>query len=299
MKTRQPAALFAGVVLLLCHARALDLPPHFSNNMILQRGAPNRIWGQRTPGVNKEVWVEFLPTPDAKPVFRSDTEIKKPMWEVELPVSDGKGKNRGAARISIWEGTRKDAAASRITLDNVLIGDVWIVAIPRNEGFALQPQPLADSRAILLNSAADLDTTAPPNKLPWADPQNITNFPVLAKHLAIALRSDDPSTPLGLIVTTTEQWPGSLQLTLWESLAKSGANFLKNAARSASPELKERTRVDEEISMALKHQGKITNAAKILPYSQMDAFLRVKKYPKALEPLEWQYKGAIAPSSRK
>lgn len=294
------AALVISVALSAASLRALDLPPQFSDNMVLQRGALNRIWGHRTPDLETNVCVEFQGN-GGEPALRMDTSRKSPTWSIEFTASDLKLKNRGPATLTIWEGNKKGAAGPKVILKNVLIGDVWILAVPNRQGFAYKPpQNLGETRALWVPTAAALDSPAPSNQATWGELTDFDTFPALAHQVALAMRSADSSVPLGLIVTTTADWPASLQLAFSDSYAhdKVSSNVLKNISHAATSVVKKQKQNDELMLIAFKHAGKVTNSVEILPYADLEPYDR-KKYPDALKSIEWNYRGALFPTAKK
>lgn len=87
----------------------LKVAPIFSDNMVLQRDEPLRIWGTGTPG--REVFVSFG---EEK---RSDVPGTDSTWRVEFKKQTASGKPR---EIIVQSGTEQ------IGLKNLLIGDIWL-----------------------------------------------------------------------------------------------------------------------------------------------------------------------------
>src|ERR1041385_8256685 len=95
-------------------ARAeINLPPQFSDGMILQRGAKNRIWGGRAP--NETVWYEYYPGDGKKIVERASARGKE-MWEFSIDVADSMGRTGNDVTIVIWEGKKGVPAPNARTI---------------------------------------------------------------------------------------------------------------------------------------------------------------------------------------
>lgn len=130
MKNRiKTSLIIAGLILSSFAGAKVSLPKFFSDNMVLQRDLPIRIWGEA--GKKEQVTVTFN---GAEATVRAD---KNGRWEATLPAMVYGGPFR-------MEIKGKD---NTITYDNVLIGDVWICSGQSNMEF-------------LLNSAFDAEETA-------------------------------------------------------------------------------------------------------------------------------------------
>lgn len=92
----------------------------FQSNMVLQRDVPIRIWGWADPGA--EVVVGFL---DER---RSTTAAADRTWQVVLAARPA---NSSPAVLTVT------SAATTLTLDNLLIGDVWLLGGQSNMEFPL------------------------------------------------------------------------------------------------------------------------------------------------------------------
>ncbi|MCF0039809.1 sialate O-acetylesterase [Dyadobacter fanqingshengii] len=98
----------------------LTLAPIFSDHMVLQRSKPIRIYGKAASGSN--VNVQFL---NKALTTKADQSGK---WNVVFPAS----KEGGPYAISV------SANDQKITVSDVLIGDVWLCSGQSNMEFALQ-----------------------------------------------------------------------------------------------------------------------------------------------------------------
>ncbi|MEM1449976.1 MAG: hypothetical protein AAGI22_12745, partial [Planctomycetota bacterium] len=107
----------------------------FQSNMVLQRDAPIALWGWAAPG--EEVSVTFG---DAR---GSATAGGDRRWRVELPALS---ENATPRSITIR------GAESMLTLDNVLVGDVWLLGGQSNMEFELHK---VENGALEIASARD------------------------------------------------------------------------------------------------------------------------------------------------
>lgn len=89
----------------------IDLPKFFGSNMVLQREKPITIWGMCDPG--EEITVVFSSQVKKTRVANDST------WEVEFPKQEASFEPR---KISI------SSENDTITLNNILVGDVWLLS---------------------------------------------------------------------------------------------------------------------------------------------------------------------------
>ncbi len=131
-------------MLLLCArysgARSLELSPQFSSGMVIQRCADNEIWGFAEPGAKVKVrtgWENrtLTVTADASGLWSVVTRTPEATFEAQTIV------------IS--------SVKESVTLEDVLIGDVWFIGGQSNMqmNFHGNPdQPVEDAQRILLRS---------------------------------------------------------------------------------------------------------------------------------------------------
>lgn len=131
------ACLFAALLALPLHARELvrgesliEVPAIgeglwvsnvFQSNMVLQRDKPINLWGWATPG--EKVTVTFAGN------TATATADKDRKWKVTLPAVEA---NKEPQVVTI---KGKDKT---VTLDNILVGDVWLLSGQSNMEFALE-----------------------------------------------------------------------------------------------------------------------------------------------------------------
>ena len=93
----------------------------FQTNMVLQRDKPNSIWGWADPGEN--VSVSFGGEE------QETTAAQDRSWRVTLPAM----KSSSSPRVLTVTGAKKS-----LTLENILVGDVWILGGQSNMEFPLE-----------------------------------------------------------------------------------------------------------------------------------------------------------------
>ncbi len=104
------------------------LPKVLGSNMVLQQQSEVNLWGKAEP--NRKVTVEASGS-DAKILTRSDAEVR---WAVKVATPEASFEPRS---ITISDG-------ESLTLDNILIGEVWVCSGQSNmempvKGFPAQP----------------------------------------------------------------------------------------------------------------------------------------------------------------
>ena len=108
-------AAICGAVTLLCFATApakVAVSKIFGDHMVLQQEAPIRVWGTAEPG---EQVIVGIPG-GGNALVKADDQGK---WKVELPAMKADGKSH---TLSV-QGAKE---ADKITLKDVLIGEVWL-----------------------------------------------------------------------------------------------------------------------------------------------------------------------------
>jgi sialate O-acetylesterase len=177
----------------------------FGDHMVLQRDRPLRLWGQATPG--KTLTVELG--------GRSGTAHVGPdgRWRVQLaPLPAG-----GPHRLVVM-------GDQTVTLNNVLIGDVWLLGGQSNMEWPLgqtdtgtqevsSPQN-AQLRHLRVPLRASVQPEAEIAPAPWivAEPGHVAEFSAVGYHFARQMQAVQ-GVPIGLINTA---WGGSM-LETWMS----------------------------------------------------------------------------------
>ena len=191
---------FSCLVLLVAAltARAnIQLPALFSDNMVLQQGAPVTIWGWAHDG--EKVTVKFR----GQTVSTTTRNLK---WAVKLRPLKAGGPND--LTISSTENT--------VTLANVLVGEVWVCSGQSNMEWPLSRSYQAqDDVASATNQLirlfhvpkAKMDSPTVKTKATWqvCSPETVPNFTAVGYYFGRDLQAAR-KVPLGLIQS---DWGGS------------------------------------------------------------------------------------------
>jgi hypothetical protein len=277
----------------LATARAIELPPQFSDNMVLQRNVKNRIWGKTEANPKFDVFVEFKSTLDNKPYSKWDHSgrLKSENWELDLPEIDNRVKAPGT--LSIWKGPKRDSPLERITFTNVVLGDVWIVALPEGQGSTQPPAREQNAlRALVLPNVGDLGKTVKPGTVSWVHPSVLQRFDVMAYQFGQGLFSAGRKTtpPFGLIVIRAEE------LARWAPIERSDpalTNLVKGTQQQATRVLRDQRKTNEQHLIEMKHRGEIGKVETIIRYDSFDVYTPSEKAG-ALN-----FKGAFAPAMKR
>ncbi|WP_035346832.1 sialate O-acetylesterase [Edaphobacter aggregans] len=194
-------------------ARAdVSLPKVFSSHMVLQREMPIHIWGFASPG--EKVAVDFHGS------SASATADDLGRWSVYLPAQPAGGPFTLTVR-----------AANTVTLDDILLGDLWLAAGQSNMEMPLAgfpSAPLKDSEKEIAAAnhpqirllLVDRDTSEYPlddvkSAKGWSvcTPENARNFSAAAYFFARDIQ-EHQHVPIGLIDST---WGGT-PAEAWVSL---------------------------------------------------------------------------------
>lgn len=114
----------------------LQLPPIFSDNMVLQRNQPNSVWGRSTPRLPVRLALE-----GRQYITTADDEGR---WLIRLPPLKATSKPL----------TMTLSASNTICLHNVLVGDVWLCCGQSNMCVPL---------SLNVDSAADIENATDPS----------------------------------------------------------------------------------------------------------------------------------------
>jgi sialate O-acetylesterase len=190
--------ILAAVLALVPATRAdIRLHPLFTDNMVLQRDVAAPIWGWADDG--EQITIEI----DGK--------------KVQTIAQDGKFKTKlPRLKASSTPTTLKVTGKNSITINNVLVGEVWIASGQSNMEFPLRPS---------FESKNDIENSANPNirlftvpknkqlqpvediKASWQEckPDTVPNFSAVAYYFGRDLQKA-LNVPIGLIHTS---WGGS------------------------------------------------------------------------------------------
>jgi sialate O-acetylesterase len=199
----------------------VTLPKILASHMVIQRDLPVHVWGMATPG--EDVAVSF------RGQTRSTKAGQLGRWSVYLlPGAAG-----GPFQMTVTgtpEATGGDAApAQTITLDDVLVGDVWVASGQSNMEFLMHQAATADRdlphaanskiRLLVVNKKAveypqdDVDTEG------WAasSPDTAKDFSAVAWYFAGEIEKRE-HVPVGVIDST---WGGT-PAEAWTRMAALG-----------------------------------------------------------------------------
>lgn len=235
-----------------CVVRAeISLPPQFSDGMVLQRGARNRIWGGRT--ANESVWYEYS-AGDGKKIVDRASARGKDIWEFTIDVPEAMGRTGNDASLVIWEGKKSAPSSSVRTIKNIAFGDVWIVAIPRGEGMTL-PAPALGLRVLQLPEASGLNQFD--NGTKWtATPARLQTLTIkLAETLAGSL--DRKGVPLGIIETSSADLEEWIRNGTRIHHNPAFANMTKFARIDANKHLDATNSIIRQTLVEMKHRGAV------------------------------------------
>lgn len=129
--TRRRRSAFRGAVALLVHSVlsaacfALELPPVFSDRMVLQAGRPAPVWGTAKPGT--EIAVSFA---GQEKRAKADAAGR---WKVELDAMEV-----AASGAVLTVRGEFESRAAALTLHDVVVGEVWLCTGQSNMRFMLK-----------------------------------------------------------------------------------------------------------------------------------------------------------------
>lgn len=200
---KKTLSLFALGLLAAAAQAEVKLAQVFGEHMVLQREQPIRIWGWATPG--QTLAVEFA---GSKATVRVPTGGR---WEARLPAL----KAGGPYRLTV-------AGDQRIELNDVLIGDVWLLSGQSNMEWTLSssdsaaqeiasPQE-ASLRHLRVPLRASLKPEADIAPASWAvaEAGKVGEFSAIGYHFARQMQVAQ-GVPIGLVNTA---WGGS-HLETW------------------------------------------------------------------------------------
>ncbi len=203
----------------LCQAQP-ELPAIFSEGMVLQRSDSTPVWGNANPGELLTITLGTLRTET-----RADASGQ---WRTDLDLA---GVERGPFELKI------ESPGGKLSIPNVLVGQVWLCSGQSNMAFTLNRVLDADKEiAGSANSEIrqfEVSRRASPSPLPlldkgsWetADPKTSGGFTAVGYFFAKAIHSETGE-PVGLINAT---WGGS-PVETWISYASLSTNPKTKAA---------------------------------------------------------------------
>ncbi len=131
----------------------LRVAPVFTENMVVQRGKPFRVWGKANAGVTLKVTWE-----DKSQYTQSG---KDGAWEVTFPAPDADFKPKSL---------RIERGNETLLFTNILVGDVWLASGQSNMEFPLRNAFRGDSLAAMAGNhirLLQLDSRARTDNVAW------------------------------------------------------------------------------------------------------------------------------------
>jgi len=299
------AWLRSGVMLLACTScvqvpvetpQDIRLASLFSDNMVLQRGAWNNIYGWSAPGT--QIWVAF------RSVSASARADRTGAWTVRLDLRTVL--DSVPAKLAIGEG--KERRVARIELTNVVAGDVWVLGVSNGRGVPLQPTQSysLDRPNIRFVTITDLSLLREPSgqtRSPWriysAESIRLQELPAISFYFARALNVLWPGQRIGIIHTD----PGHLTAGLREGehLQDERREFLNKISSClystwyyATNEVQRVEELREQQLIDAKVLGIVTDPPPILPYLHFPtARLREQFDPAKIPAIMFTFEGAV------
>ena len=193
------ALLSLAACLSAANALALSLPRIFSDNMVLQRELPIKVWGWADPG--QDVTVSFAGT-----------------MQSAKTGADGKWTATLAAQPASAEGRelKAQAGGSSVSVKNVLVGEVWICSGQSNMEWTMDvtddaKDAIAGANYPLIRQfkVPHVTHTKPQKDLPgdWSvcSPATAAKFTAVGYHFGLQLHKS-LNVPIGLLNTS---WGGT------------------------------------------------------------------------------------------
>lgn len=294
MKTLLLLALLA----IAARSRAeILLPPQFASNMVLQRGALNRIWGARA-GAEK-IWIEFRPGIPLSKKFKADTaNLEKENWDYVIDLRAVTPDQAAApGMILFWEG-KKPADPPSLILTNILIGDVWILALPARNGMIGPPTNPVPCRLLDLANPADL---ARPSRAQTAWDPAPQQYHILSSAFAFQLYAgrQQRGYPIGIVQIPAELADEFFKTHLatrrtQESLAdfQQIQKLLLEASRSSNKRIDAEAAKIEQTLIASKHSDTVAPFQHFRTYGALQAAPAAKLKQPLLH-----FEGALHPAA--
>ncbi len=200
------------------HAQ-VTLPKILSSHMVVQRNLPVHVWGMAAPG--EQVSVSF------RGQERSTAAGELGRWSLYLPP--------GAAGGPFQMTVTGAAPAQTITLDDILVGDVWVASGQSNMEFMMRQAETAsqdlphagipDIRLLVVKKTASLYPQDDAQTDGWAasTPDTAKDFSAVAWYFAREIEQRE-HVPVGVIDST---WGGT-PAEAWTRMAALGEDAALN-----------------------------------------------------------------------
>jgi sialate O-acetylesterase len=213
-------SLFVLLIVVTTSFSQVRLPRLISNGMVLQRDVPIKIWGWAAN--NETISIDFI---NVNYQVQANSTGN---WELQLPIlSTG-----GPYSMTL-------TASNSITINDILIGDVWICSGQSNMALTMSnvastyPTDISNStndKIRNFNVPREYEFTSPRTNLSsgyWmkANPTTVLQFSAAAYFFAKELYTRNPTVPIGLLHSSQ----GSTPIDVWMS-EKSLKNFPETIA---------------------------------------------------------------------
>ena len=237
----------------------ITLPKVLTSHMVVQRDAPVHVWGLASP--NEQVSVAF------RGETGTATAGELGRWSIYLKP----GAAGGPFTMAV-QGTETGGQPQTITLDDVLVGDVWVASGQSNMGFELHDAatapddlPKAGIADLRLLNVRQTATIFPQDDLPvvgdgWAvsSPDTAAHFSAVAWYFAREIEQRE-HVPVGII---NSSWGGT-PVDAWTRIGAIGedASLMPLFASwgkmiEAQPDVLLRAKIQQRAIDDAKAQGK-------------------------------------------
>ncbi len=225
----------------LCSANSISTSPIFGDNMVLQRGLSNNIWGKADAG--EKIAVSFRGQ-NAK-----TTADKDGVWKLKIPT--GKAGGPFDFKVSSSDG-------DTLNYSNVLVGDVWLCTGQSNMHWEVKKFDPSDAQrakglenklrmfTVKRNAKVLPDGQADSNRefsaeMPWtpATPEAALKFSSVGFNFGVDLNAK-LDIPIGLIAANrggskVETWMSRAELRSEASTKKNLEKFLAATKKKGKP----------------------------------------------------------------
>ena len=201
----------------------VTLPKILASHMVVQRDLPVHVWGWAAPG--EDVSVSF------RGATRSTKAGALGRWSVYLPPGAAGGPFELVVKGEAEAAGPATATTQAITLDDVLVGDVWVASGQSNMEFAMRQAATADEdlphaangniRLLMVKRRAEVYPQDDIGTEGWmaSTPESAKDFSAVAWYFARDIEQRE-HVPVGVIDST---WGGTVA-EAWTRTAALGAD---------------------------------------------------------------------------
>ncbi|HMM01406.1 MULTISPECIES: sialate O-acetylesterase [unclassified Dysgonomonas] len=277
---KKPALLLSLMLILSISVQAqLKLPSIFGNNMLLQQNTNINMWGWSEKGKPVEVDPSWA---DRKYSAKTDDSGK---WTLQIPTP--------AASNDVYTITVSDGK-DRVTLENILIGEVWLCLGQSNmempmKGFKNQPVEGGNKaifksknkniRIITVKRTSELE---PQDNFigEWqeATPETVKEFSATGYYFG-RLLNETLDVPVGLILSS---WGGSW-IESWMSRDILSREFKEVKLPDSMDDIKEKNRTPTTLYNGMIHPVKGYTINGAIMYQGESNYDRASQYPRLFQ----------------